>query len=144
MSRFSFFTKLVALNLFFYISCNLIECLWNIYVLLGTSFIIRNSILVCSLLPFLSCHIFIRNIHFITNYHFADVFRGVVFYRTHPTVNVFQRFFIIKRKCEYNPTSTFVISLSDILKSILASCISYLKFNPLAVNFNYLWHKINS
>ena len=135
---------LVIFNSIFYIHCYLIKCFLNVYIFFCTGFKIRNLIFICYWLTLLRSYTFIRLVKLIPNYHLANIFTRIFINRLHPSMDILDRQFIVKSKSQDYPACSLIICLGNILEPVLTCSISNLKFYPLAFNFNYLWHKVDS
>lgn len=105
----------------------------------------RNSKLGCKLLAcFLWYTPLIFHVIFSSYKHFTNFLRCMRLDLAHPSLNILERCGISDRICQYNSRSTFIVSLSNILKSLLACSVPYLHFYFLLNPHDCFYFKIDS
>ena len=136
--------NLIYQNFIFDVFGQEIEQLSDIFIFLSTDFKKLNSKFLSHLFSFFITNFSIFSISLISNKNFDYILTGLCFDLLKPVSQRLKRTKIIDRIGHDDPHSTFIVSLSNRLETLLTCCIPYLKTDSFALDFNCTDFEVNT
>lgn len=139
------FCKPFPLEYLMYFFHQSLKSLFDIKIGFCTDFYKRNSILFSYLCSFFLLNLSFKiKIAFGSKKYLANIWRCMCLNLLHPSLHVLEGCSINDGICQHYPSCSFVVCLSNILKSLLPSCIPYLQFIPAIINIEGFYLEIHS
>ena len=135
----------LILPFIFYLSCQLCEALVNIGSWFWADFKKLQIMFFRQDISFFKCDLsFFIEIAFCSYQQFADIFWRIVIDLLDPAGDVVERPTVCDGICKNDTCCSFVVSLSDVSKSLLACGIPDLHFDSFVINLKHFYFEVYS